>query len=217
MRENDDFQRGFEARERLLDEAEQRERIVMRRYRIAFAVILTFVGVYVSFWSFFGSRININDALPQSLKNVSSELSEMKNEFKKASSEILVIQSTLSELRGKSTSTTLNPADLQRLNTVLEEQHVLDNRLKVLENAISTDPAKALSVPLLRKDIDELQTTQNNSALILNAEVTRLYNFVLGFFGLIITVSITFLGLTFAGMREARKMPTHRPDEPKAI
>jgi ABC-type multidrug transport system fused ATPase/permease subunit len=209
MNDYDDLQHI--ARERRLDEADERERNAMRRYRIGLIGLFATMGVIAFIWTFVGSRLRLFDPNQQSLNDVRTELLETRSEVKRASDSISAMQLTLSGLQGNLKATaTLNPADLQRLNTVVGQQITMGDRLKTLESAISTDPVKALSVPLVRKDVEALQTIVSNNAVIFNNEMTRVNYLVIAFFGLM----GTFLGLIFTGGKDFRRTKD-KLDEPK--
>jgi hypothetical protein len=84
----------------------------------------------------------------------------------------------------------------------------LQKRMKSLEDAISTTPDKALSIPLLKKDLEAIQRSFSDYNLAAKAELERLYDFNKWFFGLIATMALSVLGLVYStikGMKEDKK------------
>jgi hypothetical protein len=57
-------------------------------------------------------------------------------------------------------------------------------RLRLLEDAISSTPDKALSIPLLRRDVDDIRQQLIHDRAIAKADLDRIYDFSKWFFGL---------------------------------
>ena len=99
-----------------------------------------------------------------------------------------------------------NERELAALRTIIESgtsktvernsPEDLSRRLGDLESAISHDPATALSVPLIRKDLTNLEN-QLSSA---NAAIDRVYDQNKWFIGLMITLLVTIFGLGLANL-----------------
>jgi len=64
-------------------------------------------------------------------------------------------------------------ADLTRID---RETKDIDGRLKLLESSILENPEKALSIPMLRKDISEMTSRENAFHLEDKGEMDRLYD-----------------------------------------
>lgn len=73
---------------------------------------------------------------------------------------------------------------------VRELGYNLDERLGRLEGAILQNPEKALSVPLLRRDLDNLERSYASGVESLRAEVERIYGVAKWFGGLILAMVI---------------------------
>ena len=52
----------------------------------------------------------------------------------------------------------------------------LESRLTRLEQAISQDPARALEIPLLRKDFDNLENTQDTRLSAIQESIAQVYD-----------------------------------------
>lgn len=67
------------------------------------------------------------------------------------------MRKTIDDLAAKGTTTNryaeLNPTDRQTFNEVVASQKQIASRLDTLEGGLRMDASKALSVPLLRKDV----------------------------------------------------------------
>jgi len=80
------------------------------------------------------------------------------------------------------------------------------------------DPVKALSVPLLKKDVDTIQEREKTDATEIRSEVDRLYTFSEWFMGLIIATTVSILALAIPRLRASRKgsEELRNPGEPQA-
>lgn len=69
----------------------------------------------------------------------------------------------------------------------------LDSRLGVLERSISENPEKALSIPMLRKDLESMAKLIDGNRLALSVELARVYDqqkWMLGGIGAVLIASI---------------------------
>lgn len=71
----------------------------------------------------------------------------------------------------------------------------LSARLEALENAITEDPAKALAVPILRKDLDNTEESLKAELLQTKSEIDRMYDQNKWFIGLMFTIALSVLGM----------------------
>src|SRR4051794_19903045 len=69
----------------------------------------------------------------------------------------------------------LNPADRQTLDDIKSSQNQLQTRLAALETSLLNTPEKALSVPLLKQQVDSLQDRAHNDLDAVRGEIGRLY------------------------------------------
>ncbi|MGA8809379.1 MAG: hypothetical protein WB973_16030 [Thermoanaerobaculia bacterium] len=85
----------------------------------------------------------------------------------------------------------------QRLDSRLTD---VDTRLKLIETAIVADPQKALTVPLLRRDLDSLQQQVVRDVTAINAENSRAYDLMKWLIGLMAIVSFSLIGTAVSGV-----------------
>lgn len=83
-------------------------------------------------------------------------------------------------------------AQLQRLESDIAK---IDKRLRQLEQAILASPAKALEIPLLQRDVDNLKASNQSSIAALKDSVDRVYDLNKWLLGTM-ALSITSLALT---------------------
>jgi hypothetical protein len=118
------------------------------------------------------------------------------------------LESVKQELAEVKTQLALDRAFLEKASAVGPEKvelakvetdiSALQSHVARLEDAIGQSPEKALSVPLLRKDIDNLKETTQ-------AEVTRVYDQNKWFLGLVGTMALGVLGLAISNFLQLRK------------
>lgn len=81
----------------------------------------------------------------------------------------------------------------------------LDTRFGALETALGNDTARALSVPLLRKDIENLGLSSHVEIAAAKAEIDRVYDQNKWFLGLVGTMAIGLLGLAISSLLQGRR------------
>jgi hypothetical protein len=104
---------------------------------------------------------------------------------------------------GNQTGMTL--ADRVALNQVVEGQKQLTTRIAALEGALLNEPTKALAVPLLKKDVDDLLDREKTDASEIRAEIAQLYTFAEWLFG---TFAASGIALLLGIGRFRRSKPT---------
>ncbi|WP_296384737.1 hypothetical protein [Winogradskyella sp.] len=89
-----------------------------------------------------------------------------------------------------------------RLNS---EVKILNDRLSKIENAILDNPTKALSIPLMQKDLTNFNKTYKSDLEVTRAEISRVYDQNKWFIGLMFTLAIGILGLAASNFTQSRK------------
>lgn len=74
----------------------------------------------------------------------------------------------------------------------------VNGKLAALESALTVDPAKALAVPILRKDLDNTREAFKSDLAQARSEIAQVYDLNKWFIGLMITIAISVLGLAFS-------------------
>ncbi|MDH2077200.1 hypothetical protein [Pseudomonas atacamensis] len=72
----------------------------------------------------------------------------------------------------------------------------IDERLEILERSISENPEKALSIPMLRKDQENMSKAIEGNKVAVSAELTRIYDqqkWILGGIGTVLFAAVTAL------------------------
>ncbi|MWV14146.1 hypothetical protein F3I62_18760 [Pseudomonas sp. R-28-1W-6] len=117
-------------------------------------------------------------------ENIVKELNSLKTELKISKSSLEAISKVPDEHGWKS--------EASRISSSIER---LDSRLEALENAITEDPAKALAVPILRKDLDNAEKSLKAELIQTKSEIDRMYDQNKWFIGLMFTIALSVLGM----------------------
>ena len=173
----------------------------------ALAVISAVVGIIGFFLANHSDRAGVDVVLQHQFKRAevaqrAAEKAEAK--AKQAEAEVNHLNQLLQESRKTPTGrprAELDPADRQALAESRETQQQLTSRLSALEGALSSDPVKALTLPLLRKDFDTLQDREKTDLDAIRGELGRLYNFGQWFMGLVITIALALFTLAIGNLR----------------
>ena len=81
----------------------------------------------------------------------------------------------------------------------------LKDSLGKIETVILEDPAKALAIPLIMKDLDSMRNSYRSDLLGTKEEISRIYDQNKWFIGLMFTMAIGLLGLGISNFMQARK------------
>jgi chromosome segregation ATPase len=89
-----------------------------------------------------------------------------------------------------------------QLATVRVKINQVDRDLLALRNAIEDDPAKALQIPLLKRDIDNIKVTNQASLLAMQQNLDRQHDLMKWVFGTFIS---GLIGLVVTGFASSKK------------
>lgn len=127
--------------------------------------------------------------------------SELTNEIAALNSRVLVLASQSIAL------TNISPEGLlsAQVHDLSDNSTRLSNRLVKLETAILQDPAKALEMPLLRKDFDHLKGSYEADSVSIKNEVARIYDLNKWFIGLMFSMALGIIGLAITNFLKVKK------------
>ena len=74
----------------------------------------------------------------------------------------------------------------------------VESRIAVIERGLVDTPEKALSVPMMRRDLVALERSSDTQISSLRDDVARLYTLMLWLIGIIVTIALGLVGLIFA-------------------
>lgn len=107
----------------------------------------------------------------------------------------------------------LTAADRRALEDTEKSNAGLDQRLTALETALLQTPEKAVALPLLRQQLNDIQDKAKGDSDSLHSEINHLYGMMQWFLGLMITLIIGVGGLAANSFRQGgeRQRP-HTPE-----
>lgn len=160
--------------------------IVVATAGMIFSVFAAFVSDIPSIKSKSTLENKINDELNRLEQRISSQEQQTNNVIKELKNAI-------------STNNVSSQAILEKNIELVEK------RLSSLETSLSASPEKALSIPLLRKDISSLEKSVDSDMTMLKREVDRIYDQSKWFIGLMVTMLLTLIGLAVSTLVSTNK------------
>lgn len=196
-------EKEIEALKREVKARDAKRRMAVLQSAAAIVLIST-IGLVISFSQFislFENKIKKPDISPNVVVALQSDLQTLEGRLTKMAEQITSLTTPNHEISVS--------VEQQRLASSLE---ATDQRLKKLESAILESPERALSIPLLRKDIDESAKRVEEYRASSRADFDRLYEqqkWILGGIGTVLlaiiggAVTIIFRSLPKIGKDEA--------------
>jgi hypothetical protein len=141
----------------------------------------------------FDQRTTLNNS------GLTSELETVKFQIQETNAKLSNIENSIFTIRHELTAITDLPegsewkAEASRMN---QQLLTVSEKLGALESALTVDPAKALAVPILRKDLDNINKSLESEIKQSKAEIDRIYDQNKWFIGLMFTIALSVLGMT---------------------
>ncbi len=130
-------------------------------------------------------------------ESVSQKIGELESRIKAQEQDTAKTLADLREVMAKT-----NGSSQTILNKAVKR---LESRISAIEEGVSSNPEKALSIPLLRKDVTILEKSTANDFSALRREVDRVYDQGKWFIGLMVTMLLTIIGLAVSTLVSTRK------------
>jgi uncharacterized protein involved in exopolysaccharide biosynthesis len=162
------------------------------------AEFLQFVGVAIALTATLISFLSFGVLSPSG-----SRIDDLRTQLEQVASQLATTGETVANLTSQVDAIS-RPADASALAARLDAAEGnlgdLESRVSRIEDAISNDPARALEVPLLRRDLDNLAGTVDSKLGSMQDSIDRIYDLSKWFLGAL-TVSILslFLGTFLKG------------------
>jgi hypothetical protein len=167
------------------------------------SVVVAFIAAIVGFVSYFykaqtvdigGLKLTIDQA--QTQRSLNSEVEGMRKQLKSVQDELQKVTALPPEAK-------LAVQLGQMQNTTTD----LTSRLDKLERAILTSPAKALEIPLLQRDVENLRSTQQANLLAVKEGVDRLYDINKWLLG---AMAISIITLALSNFLKGKDAPSEK-------
>lgn len=94
-----------------------------------------------------------------------------------------------------------------QISVIISELNASKERLEILEKGLLDNPEKALSVPLLRNDLQNLEQNYKEDIGTLAKSIDRVYDQNKWFIGLMFTMAVGLIGLAISNFVQLRKKP----------
>lgn len=92
-----------------------------------------------------------------------------------------------------------------QIATVRSEMEAANTRIRNLEEGLLENPVKALSVPLLRNDLENLKRTYRENLESMAKSIDQVYEQNKWFIGLMFTIAIGLISLALSNIIQSRK------------
>jgi hypothetical protein len=108
------------------------------------------------------------------------------------------------QLQSITTTSNRTPTEVQ-MAAIRGEIANVGKRISGLEGAIRDSPTKALAVPLLRQDFENLKTVNQKDLESVTKQIDRVYDQNKWFIGLMFSMALGLIGLAISNFMQARK------------
>jgi len=133
--------------------------------------------------------------------SIKKEISVALTEFDQQLKEIQVVKLRVAELSSIPKEVKVS----SELNNLSEKLTNIDNRLINLEQYLLASPDKALGLPLISKEVDNLASSVKSERVNTQTEIARIYDQNKWFIGLMFTMAISVLGLAISSLFQSKK------------
>lgn len=165
-------------------------------------VIVSFVATIASFVELVNlfrptKPSSISDTVvdqAQEIKNLKGRVESLNQKLERLDSNIVTFSQTPPESKAG--------IELKRINNSPNE---LQTKVSSIEQIVLDNPSKALGIPLLRRDLDNLKESQNSNYISMRQEIERIYDLNKWFIGLMFTIAISILGLAISNIFKGKE------------
>lgn len=135
----------------------------------------------------------IHSAIADSVAELRQKsLAELRQEIEEALDQVLQSSQSLAD--------TEVAIRFENLDSRLDELAKQLEIVEVIEQAINDSPERAMSIPILRKELDLLKSDVVEAVDALRAEIDRIYDLGKWFLGLMATMAIAVMGLVIGNL-----------------
>lgn len=131
-----------------------------------------------------------NQSIPYQLEQQQKQVDALKLELAGVKAQLDILQTDFQNYDKPGAQ----PTGLQ-LKAVTDTLTNLQTRIGNLDTAILDSPTKALTVPLLRKDLDSLRDSYQANAVVTKSDIDRIYDLNKWFIGLMLTSTVGIIAL----------------------
>lgn len=171
---------------------------------ILVAVMTLVLGAKIQSISLFGIELAVPTTTPTYITttpiavtpnpDVNSRIANLENEVKSLRQEI----NGLKQNTPSSNTSNANTASLQEL----------DGRISVIEQAVLDNPSRALQLPMLSQEMDNMKASYEKDLQTTRQEVDRLYDLNKWFIGLMFTMALGIVSMSISNFMKKPETPS---------
>ena len=172
----------------------QRDFFTIAKYISLVAGVITALASFVLFpWLSDINRPSDPDIIQVKhyMDRMANEVSRLKYELDEIKKKVDTLYADIQK-NPMSISPTISSGELEKLNSLISESQA---KLAKLEEVILNNPAKALEMPLLKKELEGIKETVQANSTTSKQEIDRVYDLSKWFIGLMITSSVGLVAL----------------------
>lgn len=147
------------------------------------SILIAMMGLVLALASFWGSDRDLTFATDRPASAADERIGRMEAEVRRLRIQMDVIREAGGLPEGAELTVQVNN---------------VERRLRSIETGIVETPEKALSVPLLRRDVTALSDTYKADQQSLRSDVERLYTIIIWLLGTVMAVAISVIGVVVA-------------------
>jgi hypothetical protein len=177
---------------------------ISRKLNVIAALVAGVVSVYVGSTAFEFGRQIAGANLPEVAQ--AEQLARISNAVAGLKEQVLSTQKQVA-LHGRPVGTSIDVEHYKGLEANIDR---ISSRLEALEKVIMTDPAKALQVPLIQRDLEALKAAQQIATAQTKDAVDRIYDLNKWLFG---GMAISVMTLAIGNLLRGRSSATGSTDD----
>jgi uncharacterized protein YoxC len=157
------------------------------------SMIILAVYLSITYQSFL-----LTSPLPQSSSSQTQALNDINSQLTDINGRLENVETVLSDIEKKPDQSSLGLEVSQIKVSVTDIQ----DKVNSLENIILDDPNKAVAIPLLQKDMENMKSLSDSQIQSLQQSVNQLYALLIG---VVVVIGVGFLGIAASNLWGAKK------------
>jgi len=172
------------------------------------AAIAALIAGFVTVAALVGSLLGFLKQPPGRAPSISDTVIAQAEEIRELKDNLQSVNQKLERIELSITSLSKIPDESKlaiELNRVSGSVTEMQNKVANIEQVVIDNPSKALGIPLLRKDLDNLKESYKSDVLSVRQEIERVYDLNKWFVGLMFTMALSVLGLAISNLYKGKE------------
>jgi chromosome segregation ATPase len=161
-------------------------------------LVVALVGLIPSYFALRAAPESSSDVISEAVQAAVRNQRELSVRIDTTSQEVQQLRSEVNSLK-KPTSQGRLAAQIGSMSARVQR---IDQEVSTLQDAILRDPAKALQVPLLRRDVDSNQLANQAALIAVRQDIDRQYDLMKWILG---TFAVGVIGLILTGLTSRKE------------